>query len=1425
MVSVSRQRSSIISQLTLSDNPKQLQANQALLKLRSPQFCALGSLHRLPLRRHYDHSKRFNAISSFSTSSNHGRSLSSAKKSRRKASTPRTLEAQVGSILPTRNEYDGSARRNGGPWLQEEREDTPSDLEERELEFSMTNLRRTVRPPTQDDLSSMPSGYFRMPWKAVATAVRVLGGTHSVQPAQPMLSDSGKQFFRAGITIHLPGNESVAAAGDGLHPERATRAAGLHALAKMRDMGLLAFASSQPNEQFEGEKEAMLDIYNYAARFRCVPSVSIRDHGGLFSITIDMPEHGINVAINFVGSVSHAEAAAALEFKNQAELYHLSRGADTVFVRDRHALSTSNAPGFFIYCRDQGEHCGAFKVALQRRGGMWVGRPVFERLDLQVGPKVEIRTRSKIHTEKITTLVGALSVLKSEPHLFDNFTEALRAGNGKYLRKLKPKEVILNPEVLQELNSIQALEWPHEPLPRLHQVQFSNEPSRHTRPKHALTQEQIAMKSCQLKEKMDEYKTRSDLEHLRQTRSELPMAQYASRVRQIVHDNVYCVVIGATGSGKTTQVPQIFLDQAIESGTGASCNVICTQPRRIAATSVARRVAGERAEQLQETVGYHVRFDAKLPKPGGSILYCTAGILLQQLQHAPDDVFDHASHLVIDEVHERDLINDFLLTTLKYAMAARAARGKKLPRVVLMSATIDSDQFAAYFRNSLPSADSTDCPTLNVPGRTFPVQEYYLDDVLGAMKDTHDQRSLKLLRTDKQTVEYLKAEKIGISNSLANADTSPDSVIDWKSQAATAGLEDVFQVHDKDDGLVPLGLAATAVAHITKASESGAILVFLPGWEEIKDVDELLRAESPLGVDFNDPQRFQIIMLHSSIQDSQKTVFDPVPEGCRKIILSTNIAETSVTIPDVQFVVDTGKCREKRYDQTRRVTQLQCTWISKSNAKQRAGRAGRVQDGIYYALFTRSRRESMRTSGLPELLRSDLQETCLDVKTQAIKMPVAEFLAGAIEPPPPSAVETAMQNLVSLGALTKQEELTPLGRVLASLPVHPTLGKMIILGVIFRCLDPMITLGAAAHQRPLITSPLDQRSAADEMKKKFAGSSESDHIMLLEAFGEARQATARGGREAYDMFGNTSFMSRGAFKNIDMTAREIVDILTKAGLIESQNIETTLQYGGRHMNANSGSQALVKALLVAGLYPNLAVQTRSEVFRTSSEQGVRMHPSSVNDELVSDANFFTYNSLSLSSDGSSMFLRESSSVTPLMALLFGGPLVPRGPIVEIDQWLPMFIKADVPGTEPQTRLAGQLVSNQVLFLRRLLDRMLATAFRDLASHTPLSEDPMRSELVFRLARVLNREAGDLGNLRPRDETGEAGLKVELGPGGQIRASSTRAWDLDTTFHRSSGPFGFGTSTPPGSRLSSSELIKLRAELRSRGERELAEDFS
>lgn len=1101
-------------------------------------------------------------------------------------------------------------------------------------------------------------------------------------------------------------------------------------------------------ERAEG-KDGLLDVYNYAALYGCIPQSSAKQikngkkkRGTAFEVSIMMPEQDIKVNVKCAGELPSGQIAAAREFKRQAELYHQKKGTDSVVVKDSTALTTENASQFFAFCKDRGEPESRIEISTtQEKHNIWVSTPMLD--DLALSPDWKVTAHSRSFATTLGYLIAAIAVTKEKPQLLADFAKALHAGNGKYLGKVKNIDMLVSYESLEDMRDLEQFASRHDRYIRdRHSVQHQPERQHaHQTRREEFSDVQLAEKSAELQARVERYHGRADLEQLRHTRFDLPMSQYAPQVREIVQNNIYCVIIGATGSGKTTQVPQILLDQAIENGTGASCNVVCTQPRRIAATSVAKRVANERAENLQDTVGYQVRFDARLPKPGGSILYCTTGILLQQLQHSPDEVYDHVSHLVIDEVHERDMIIDFLLIILKKTMAARVAQGKKVPRVVLMSATIDAERFAAYFSNCLPLDKSTDCPTLSVPGRTFPVKELYLETVLEEMKRGHGERSLALLNLDRKTREYLVAEQAGLRTGLINADNTQESVIDWKSRGATGG--DGALQDNKDDALVPLGLAALTIAHIAETTENGAILVFLPGLDDIVKLDEMLRDQSPLKVNFNDADRFQIFMLHSSIPDSQKTVFDPLPHGCRKIILSTNIAETSVTIPDVQFVVDTGKSREKRYDQTRRITSLQCTWISKSNAKQRAGRAGRVQNGNYYALFTRSRRESMRAIGLPELLRSDLQEICLDIKTQAFKMPTRDFLAEAIEPPSPVAVDTALRSLTTLGALTEEEELTPLGRLLASLPVHPSLGKMIVLGIIFRCLDPMIILGAAAHERSLLINSLDRKREQAEVKKKLAGASQSDHMVVLNTFRIARKASTLG----YDLRGVSDkyFIHRGAFNSIESTARQIEQILVDAQLIESSNrMRNTSEYGGHMLNENSGSEEVVKALLLAGLLPNVAVQTSSKgrMFRTSAERHTFIHPSSVNasktDEFTRDA-ILTYTSLALSSDGGRMNMRDTTFVEPLTTLLFGGRLSHKGPVVEVDGWLPFWTKTNRSSTA--AKVDGYNPSAILVFFRKKLDAMLEAAFHDLAKKVSLADDPLRQKIATGLARILTREAG------------------------------------------------------------------------------------
>ncbi len=436
--------------------------------------------------------------------------------------------------------------------------------------------------------------------------------------------------------------------------------------------------------------------------------------------------------------------------------------------------------------------------------------------------------------------------------------------------------------------------------------------------------------------------------------------------------------------------------------------------------------------------------DSKLPRQAGSITYCTTGVLLRRLQRDPEDVFENYSHLIIDEVHERDITVDLLLAVLKREIEERLVGGKVVPRVVLMSATIDAGLFARYFQRTLPGRETIHCPTLSVPGRLFPVTERHLEDIWESLQRDYPGQ-LNFIESDSVIAEYIEHERqIARTQSLMTRTSRLEKSADRTGRDLTIvdDLQKGNRTSDSPDASigehleahVPVALAAAVIAHLARTTHEGAILTFLPGLEEILKLERCLRNDKPLAVDFQTPTKFKIFLLHSSISGAdQSEVFGSVPEGCRKIILATNIAETSVTIPDVRYVVDTGKLREKQYDQVRRITKLQCTWISKSNSTQRAGRAGRVQDGNYYALFSKARFETMKATGLPEMLRSDLQEVCLHIKAQSLKAPIAEFLAGAIEPPPPQAVAYAVESLQKLEALTDTEELTPLGRLLASL--------------------------------------------------------------------------------------------------------------------------------------------------------------------------------------------------------------------------------------------------------------------------------------------------------------------------------------------------------------------------------------------------------
>jgi ATP-dependent RNA helicase DHX36 len=674
----------------------------------------------------------------------------------------------------------------------------------------------------------------------------------------------------------------------------------------------------------------------------------------------------------------------------------------------------------------------------------------------------------------------------------------------------------------------------------------------------------------------------------------------------------------------------------------------------------------------------------------------TTGILLQHLRFdssgfSKSRILGKFSHLIIDEVHERDEKIDYLLAILKTAIKDRIVNGLPVPRITLMSATLDTALFSGYLSDPLFGGPPA---VLNVPGRAFPVQHYYLDDIIDILSSAHGSKQLaRHLSSDPTTKEYLTIEgEFSRTNFLKDVDIEEsyrgESTIKWsekevdlkwsnKTEASTeveeiaaeqsnsAGTLDAEQL----DSPVPLRLVSSTVIHICKTTTEGAILVFLPGIDQIYDVYyDLLRS----GPYFEDADRCRIYLLHSSLRDAQRQVFAPVPVGVKKIILSTNIAETSITIPDVQHIVDTGKSNQNIYDQIDRSVQLKSGWISKSSLKQRAGRAGRVQNGNYYALFTKARSQALLRSDVPAILRSDLQAICLDMKSQGLGGSIQQFMKSTIESPSTASLAGAIIDLIDLGALAlpKQmtlspvsevsEILTPMGRLLSLLPLQPRLAKLVILGIVYRCLDPMIILGVSLEERSLFVGTQRTAQEVDDKKRRFALGSNSDMFSNLNAFHFLRNQLQHGTTDAeVERVANWNLLSIPAFKALEASCSHVESYLETNGLIPYSN---GLHYGPAHLNENSANDELIKALLISAFSLNLAKSGRKSFYKISDGREGLLFEHSVNfatrEKWPTTPRLLTFNMLVRAElpNKSTYRLRDTTRVTPLAVALFG-PIV------------------------------------------------------------------------------------------------------------------------------------------------------------------------
>ncbi|TMS07709.1 ATP-dependent RNA helicase DHX36 [Larimichthys crocea] len=558
--------------------------------------------------------------------------------------------------------------------------------------------------------------------------------------------------------------------------------------------------------------------------------------------------------------------------------------------------------------------------------------------------------------------------------------------------------------------------------------------------------------------------------------------------------------------------------------------VVCTQPRRISAISVAERVAAERAESVGNgnSCGYQIRLQSRLPRRQGSVLYCTTGIILQWLRSDP--LLSSISHLVLDEIHERNLQSDVLLIIVKELLNLRDDLS-----VILMSATLNAEKFSRYFDN---------CPVINIPGLTFPVEEFLLEDIV------------EMTRYRPQNQDRRPTWKRGFWQGRNARPEKEEKEAEykesWPCYARTLqgrysdNTIQTLEMLDNDDK-IDLELILALIRHIVLSEEEGAILVFLPGWDNISSLNDLLMAQQMFR-----SERFVIIPLHSLMPTVNQTqVFKRPPPGVRKIVIATNIAETSITIDDVVFVIDGGKIKETNFDTNNNISTMMAEWVSLANAKQRKGRAGRVCPGKCYHLYNGLRASLLDAYQLPEIMRTPLEELCLQIKILKLGS-IARFLEKALDPPTEQAVNLAIKNLTDLNALDRVENLTALGFHLARLPVEPHIGKLILFGALLGCLDPVLTIAASLSFKDPFFIPLGKEKMADMRRKHLSRNSKSDHLTIVNAFQGWEEAKQRGGRCEREYCWD-NFLSANTLQMLQNMKGQFAEHLMHAGFVSSKD--------------------------------------------------------------------------------------------------------------------------------------------------------------------------------------------------------------------------------------------------------------------------------
>lgn len=688
-----------------------------------------------------------------------------------------------------------------------------------------------------------------------------------------------------------------------------------------------------------------------------------------------------------------------------------------------------------------------------------------------------------------------------------------------------------------------------------------------------------------------------------QSRMHLPMWHFRQQVVDTVEREQVVIICGETGCGKSTQVPSFLLEHQLSQGK--PCKVYCTEPRRISAISLARRVSEELGEgkgdigTSRSLVGYSIRLESNTSRET-RLVYATTGIVMRMLEGSNE--LQEITHLVLDEVHERSIDSDFLLIVLKKLLLKR-----KDLKVVLMSATVDAERFSNYFGGA---------KVLNVPGRTFPVKVNYLEDAVQLTGYTVDKQV-------KERVVDLDDDEMDMAEPDSSLKPELLKTLQQYSPRTRNALAQMQEYQIEFELIVQLIKKISADPSYMDYSK--AILVFLPGIAEIRTLNDMLLGDRAFQTNW------LVYPMHSTIaSEEQEAAFLIPPPGHRKIVLATNIAETGITIPDVTCVIDTGKHREMRFDERRQLSRLIDTFISRANAKQRRGRAGRVQEGLCFHLFTKYRHDNILSDQqTPEMLRLSLQDLAIRVKICKIGG-IEETLSEALDPPSAKNIRRAIDALVDVRALTAGEDLTPLGQQLARLPLDVFLGKLVLMGTVFKCLDMAATVAAILSSKSPFVAPFGQRAQADAVRQAYRRG-DSDLLTVYNAYVSWKRVcqSATGGGQEFQ-FCRKNFLSPQNLANIEELKTSLLVSIVESNFLqltseERQNLyrmrlsgrrrQQTFFELPRRVNINSDNDVVCQSVIAWSFYPKLLVRDvpgGKGLRNVGNNQSISLHPTSVN---------------------------------------------------------------------------------------------------------------------------------------------------------------------------------------------------------------------